>query len=78
VIASNTTSLPEVAGDAAILVDPLDADALAERLRALLRDESLRRDLRAKGLARAAQFSWERTARETFAVYRRVAQEDRP
>ena len=78
VIASNTTSLPEVAGDAAIWVDPLDADALAERLRALLRDQSLRRDLRAKGLARAAQFSWERTARETFAVYRRVAQEDRP
>ena len=78
VIASATTSLPEVAGDAAIWVAPLDADALAERLRALLRDESLRRDLRAKGLARAAQFSWERTARETFAVYRRVAQEDRP
>jgi len=78
VIASNTTSLPEVAGDAAILVDPRDANALAERLRAVLRDESLRQDLRAKGLARAAQFSWERTARETFAVYRRVAQEDRP
>ncbi|MGD0999509.1 MAG: glycosyltransferase family 1 protein [Candidatus Brocadiia bacterium] len=78
VITSNTTSLPEVCGDAAILVDPLDANALAERLRALLRDEPLRRDLRAKGLARAAQFSWERMARETFAVYRRVAQEDRP
>jgi glycosyltransferase involved in cell wall biosynthesis len=78
VIASNTTSLPEVAGDAAVLVDPRDADALAERLRAVLRDESLRRELRAKGLARAAEFSWERTARETVAVYRRVAQEDRP
>jgi glycosyltransferase involved in cell wall biosynthesis len=72
VIASNTVSLPEVAGDAAVLVDPADADALAERLRAVLRDELLRQDLRAKGLARAAQFSWERTARETVAVYRRV------
>jgi glycosyltransferase involved in cell wall biosynthesis len=77
-VASNTTSLPEVAGDAAVLVDPQDTDALAERLRAVLRDESLRRDLRAKGLERARQFSWERTARETLAVYRRVAEEDRP
>jgi glycosyltransferase involved in cell wall biosynthesis len=78
VIASNTTSLPEVAGDAALLVDPRDANALAERLRAVLRDESLRQELRSKGLARAAQFSWERTARETAAVYRRVAREDGP
>ncbi len=78
VIASDTTSLPEVAGDAALLVDPRDAKALAERLGAALRDEPLRQSLRAKGLARAAQFSWERTARETFSVYRRVAQEDRP
>jgi glycosyltransferase involved in cell wall biosynthesis len=78
VITSTTTSIPEVAGDAAVLVDPHDTDALAEALRAVLRDESLRRDLRAKGLARARQFSWERNARETLAVYRRVAEEDNP
>jgi alpha-1,3-rhamnosyl/mannosyltransferase len=77
VVASNTTSLPEVAGDAAVLVDPHNTDALAEALRAILQDEPLRRGLRAKGLVRAGQFSWERTARETLAVYRRVFFEPR-
>jgi glycosyltransferase involved in cell wall biosynthesis len=72
VVTSNTTSLPEVAGDAALLVNPCDADAIAHALRRLLTDGPLRQDLRTRGLARAARFTWDRTARETVAVYRRL------
>jgi glycosyltransferase involved in cell wall biosynthesis len=73
VICSNVSSLPEVAGDAARLVSPDDADALAAALSATLADASLRRAMRARGLAQAARFSWDKTARETLAVYERVA-----
>jgi glycosyltransferase involved in cell wall biosynthesis len=69
VICSNTSSLPEVAGDAAILVDPADTAALAMALRRVLSDPALRAGMRERGIARSAQFSWERTARETLAVY---------
>ena len=69
VVCSNTSSLPEVAGDAALLVDPLDVEAWAEAISRLWGDDDLRRELREKGLAQAARFSWERTARETLAVY---------
>ena len=72
VVCSNRSSLPEVAGDAALLVDPLDVDALAAALAQVLSDETLRREMRARGLTQAAQFSWERTARETLAVYQKV------
>src|SRR5262249_16240152 len=73
VLTSNIPSLPEVAGDAAVLVPPTDVDAMAEGLGRLLEEDALRRDLSARGLARAAQFSWERCARETLAVYQAVA-----
>jgi glycosyltransferase involved in cell wall biosynthesis len=69
VVTSNVSSLPEVAGDAAVLVDPLSVDEIAEATGALWRDEGRRRDLRARGLARALAFTWERTARETATVY---------
>ena len=69
---SNAASLPEVVGDAAITVDPYDVDALADAMHRVLTDRDLREDLRARGLARARQFTWERTARETLAVYREV------
>ncbi len=69
VIASNTSSLPEVVGDAALMFDPRDANMLAALLARVLSDRSLRDELRAKSLARAKEFSWERTARETLAVY---------
>jgi glycosyltransferase involved in cell wall biosynthesis len=69
VVCSNRSSLPEVVGDAALLVDPTDAGALAGALARLLADEPLRRELRARGLARAARFTWERTATETLAAY---------
>jgi glycosyltransferase involved in cell wall biosynthesis len=72
VITSNSSSLPEVAGDAAILVDPHDVEAIASAMRCVLEDQALRAGMRARGLARAQQFTWERTARETIAVYERV------
>lgn len=72
VITSNTSSLPEVAGDAALLVDPTDTDALAEALTAAMVNQTIRTQLISKGIKRAAVFSWERTARETLAVYEQV------
>jgi len=72
VITSNVGSTKEVAGEAALLVDPLDADELAIALKQMLGDEELRADLAERGLERAKQFSWERTARETLAVYEEV------
>jgi len=72
VVTSNTSSLPEVAGDAALLVDPYDVEEIATAMRRILEDEALAAELRAKGLARAKEFSWERTARETIAVYEKV------
>jgi glycosyltransferase involved in cell wall biosynthesis len=62
VVASNTTSIPEVVGDAALLCDPLDAGALASALRRVLDDAGLAQRLRAAGLERAATFTWARTA----------------
>lgn len=72
VITSNVSSLPEVAGDAAVLVDPSDVDGLAHAIERVLSDADLRRDLRGRGLGQAARFSWDRTARETISVYKRV------
>ncbi|NOZ06114.1 MAG: glycosyltransferase family 4 protein [Chloroflexi bacterium] len=73
VVTSNVSSLPEVAGQAALLVHPGDAGALAEALARVLRDETLAADLRTRGLARAQAFSWQRTVRETAALYRQIA-----
>lgn len=69
---SNRASLPEVAGDAALLFDPDDPAAIGAAIERLLADEGLRMRLRQAGLARAATFAWERTARETAAVYERA------
>jgi glycosyltransferase involved in cell wall biosynthesis len=69
VIAANVTSLPEVVGDAGLLIEPTE-DALAGALARLLNDADLQRRLIDAGLERAEYFSWERTARETIAVYR--------
>jgi glycosyltransferase involved in cell wall biosynthesis len=73
VVTSNLSATAEVAGDAALLVDPRDVDALAGAMRRLLTEDELRSSLRRRGLERAGQFSWDRTARETLDVYRRVA-----
>ncbi|MBC7260731.1 MAG: glycosyltransferase family 4 protein, partial [Chloroflexi bacterium] len=74
VVCSNTSSLPEVVGDAALMVDPYDVEALAEAMHRVLSDTALREELRQKGLARAKMFTWERAARETLAVYSCVLQ----
>jgi glycosyltransferase involved in cell wall biosynthesis len=62
VVASNTTSIPEVAGDAGILCDPVDADAFAAALSRVLGEPGLGDDMRRRGLEQAARFTWERTA----------------
>jgi len=72
VITSDRSSLPEVAGDAALLVDPGNAEALGQALRDVTRDEDLRRDLARRGMARAHLFTWEDAVRKTWAVYRNV------
>jgi len=70
VVTSNISSLPEVAGDAAVLVDPHFPQAIADGIYTVLTDESVRRTLRQKGLARAAQFSWEQSVRRVLGIYR--------
>jgi len=72
VLTSSVSSLPEVAGDAAVLVPPTDVDAITAGLGRLLEDRALRADLSERGRRRAAQFSWDRCARDTLAVYRAV------
>jgi len=72
VITSNRASLPEVAGDAALLVDPTQPEALAAAMTSILNDAELRRTLRAKGLARAHTFTWDAVAQQTVAIYRAV------
>lgn len=75
VVCSNAASLPEVVGDAALTFDPTDGNALAGAMAQVLDDADLQVDLRKRGLARAAQFTWERTARETIKVYEHVMAE---
>jgi glycosyltransferase involved in cell wall biosynthesis len=72
VVCSSASSLPEVAGDAALMVKPDDTGAFATAVERVLADGALRGDLRARGLRRASQFTWERTAQQTVEVYARV------
>jgi glycosyltransferase involved in cell wall biosynthesis len=73
VVVSNTSSLPEVVGDAALKVDPHDREALVDALVRLHDDAELRARLRAKGLVQAQRFRWDTAARRMVAVYREVA-----
>src|SRR6185295_12536495 len=66
VLASHQASIPEVLGGAGLLLDPGDVSAWREALIRLVHDEALRNDLRARGLARSATFTWQRTARLTL------------
>ena len=72
VVCSNVSSLPEVAGDAALLVDPLDTAALAAALARLVEDEGLRRELRERGYRQVRKFSWRRCAGQVLGVLERV------
>jgi glycosyltransferase involved in cell wall biosynthesis len=69
VACSSTSSLPEVVGDAALTFDPTEQEAITAALRRLLSEPALGRELAERGLDRAAQFSWDRVAAETEAVY---------
>jgi glycosyltransferase involved in cell wall biosynthesis len=71
-VVADTSSLPEVAGEAAMLVPPRDVAAWAGAVESLWEDDGARGDLARRGPAQAARFSWERAARETLAIYRRV------
>ncbi|MCX6044652.1 MAG: glycosyltransferase family 1 protein [Chloroflexi bacterium] len=73
VMTANNSSLPEIAGDAAILVDPLDIDAIADAMLRLSQDEMLRQKLITAGYANVKRFSWEKAARETLAVLEAAA-----
>jgi glycosyltransferase involved in cell wall biosynthesis len=73
VVTSNLSSLPEVTGDAALLVDPYDPHAIAEGIHQVLTDRGLSCDLRRRGLARARQFSWEQSVRRVREIYEQVA-----
>jgi alpha-1,3-rhamnosyl/mannosyltransferase len=72
VICSNSSSLPEVAGDVAVLVDPRNVAQWSAELARMMEAAALRAALRERGRARALTFSWDRTAAETVAVYGRV------
>lgn len=75
VITSNVSSMPEIAGDAAVLVDPTDEDDIKKKLRMVYGDDALRRQLIKRGIAQAKKFSWKKAARETAELYRKVMED---
>ena len=75
VVTSNVSSLPEVTGDAAVLVDPYDVDSIADGIARVLTDPALREKLRVKGIARSREFSWERSVSRTREIYQDVAEQ---
>ena len=72
VVTSNVSSLPEIAGDAALLVDPYDPLSIADGITRAVTDESVRQELSRRGLARARQFSWEQSVAATHRIYMEV------
>jgi glycosyltransferase involved in cell wall biosynthesis len=72
VVCSNSSSLPEVAGDAALLVDPLAPEALAEALRRVIAEDGLRREMVQRGTRQVRRFSWQRSAQEAWAILQEV------
>lgn len=72
VITSNRGSLPEIAGGAAIIVDPEDVDSISGAISGLMEDESLRNHLKVMGKKRASEFTWQKTATETLSLYREL------
>ena len=72
VVCSNASSLPEVAGEAALLVDPHDEEGLAAAMERALMDETLRAEMKAKGLRQAARFTWDRAAKQLLDAFDRA------
>ena len=73
IVTSNVNGLKEIAGDAALFVDPSDAEEIAGAIREVASDSNLQKELSAKGLARSKNFSWEKCARETLEILESVA-----
>jgi len=73
VLAGNRSSLPEVVGDAGLLIDPFDVESIEAGMRRILEDSALRSELRERGIARANEFSWDRTAQTTWDVLQSVS-----
>ena len=73
VVASNVASLPEVIGNAGLMCDPKDEPGLAQAMYGVITNTQLRQDLIERGLKRASQFTWEKTAQKTLEVYERIA-----
>lgn len=72
VLTSNVSSLPEVAGDAALMVDPYDVEAIVDGLRRMLDDSALREDMVTAGFTQAARFTWDASARQLHDIYQRL------
>ena len=77
VITSNVTSMPEVAGDAALLADPFDVDSIAEAMKKVATDEALRNELIQKGIERVKQFSWDQTADQLWQSIEKLARQNK-
>ena len=73
VVTANVSSLPEVMGDAAVLVDPYDVESIVDGIARILSNPALSEELRAKGITRAREFSWERSVARTREIYQEVA-----
>jgi glycosyltransferase involved in cell wall biosynthesis len=73
IVTSNASCLPEVVGDAALLFDPMQPDDLTAQMEQLIESDDLKKDLRQKGLLRAAQYSWDLIGEQVFQIYRKVA-----
>ena len=74
VVTSNVSSLPEVTGDAALLVNPYEVSEIKDGIKRILTDPELCAELREKGIARVKEFSWEQSVARTMTVYREVAE----
>lgn len=74
VVTSNSSSLPEVVGEAGVMVSPHDAEGFAKAIMRLLDDADLAADLRERGIAQAQRFTWKQAAERTLAVYKQVGQ----
>lgn len=72
VVTSNISSMPEIAGNAAVLVDPKDVDEIRKSVEAIMKDKDLRNELVQKGLKRAMEFTWEKTAQKTVNLYKGI------
>lgn len=75
VITSNVSSMPEVAGDSALFVDPLNVDDIAEKIKILSQNNELKQELSRKGIERAKLFSWEKAAKSMLEIFNKVAKE---